>query len=238
MNLSKRLHRLSRLVTEGSRLADVGTDHGYVPICLIEEEKIPSAIAMDVNQGPLDRAKEHIREKELGGRIETRLSDGLAALKDGEADTVLIAGMGGNLTVRILTEGEAVLSSVKELILQPQSEIAGVRRWLCEHGFQIVLEDIIWDEGKFYPMFRAVHGEQEAGTPEEQKFGRLSLQTSLDTLEDFLRKSLGVQKQILESLPGEESERTAARRAEVLAECECLNRTLASAAEEKKRRGD
>lgn len=182
-------------------MADVGTDHGYVPICLIENEKIPSAIAMDVNQGPLNRAREHIREKDLGDRIETRLSDGFAALKEGEADTVLIAGMGGSLTVRILTEGEEVLSSVKELILQPQSEIAGVRRWLTEHGFRIVLEDIVLDEGKFYPMFRAVRGYQEAGSLEEQKFGRLIFQASLDTLEAFLKKSLGVQEQILRLFP-------------------------------------
>ena len=106
MNISKRLNRLAGMVTEGSRLTDVGTDHGYVPLCLCRQGRIPSAIAMDVNEGPLLRAKEHIREAELDAYIETRLSDGLSALNPGEADTVLIAGMGGNLMERILADGQ------------------------------------------------------------------------------------------------------------------------------------
>ena len=132
MNLSKRLSCLAEMVTAGSRLADVGTDHGYVPLCLYRQGKIPAAIAMDINRGPLERAQEHIREAGVEAYIETRLSDGLAALQPGEADTVLIAGMGGNLTKRILTEGKEVLETVKELVLQPQSEIWKVRRWLRE----------------------------------------------------------------------------------------------------------
>ena len=117
MKLSKRMQRLASLVAGGNRLADVGTDHGYIPIALIEEGRIPGAIAMDVNQGPLLRAEAHIREFGLSTYIETRRSDGLAGLAPGEADTVLIAGMGGRLTVRILEEGGHCLGAVKELIL-------------------------------------------------------------------------------------------------------------------------
>ena len=151
MNISKRLSRLAAMVTEGSRLADVGTDHGYVPLCLYRQGRIPSAIAMDINEGPLERARAHIREAGLEHYIETRLSDGLHALRAGEADTVLIAGMGGGLTERILTDGKGVLETVRELVLQPQSEIWRVRRFLCENGWRIVCEDIVVDEGKYYP---------------------------------------------------------------------------------------
>ena len=136
------------MVTEGSSLADVGTDHGYIPIALVQTGKVSRAIAMDINKGPLERAALHIREQHLEDRITTRLSDGMTALKEGEADTVLIAGMGGALTVHILEGGAHCLASVKELILQPQSEIWLVREWLCEHGYKITDEDIVLDEGK------------------------------------------------------------------------------------------
>ncbi len=93
MQLSKRMDRLASMVTEGSSLADVGTDHGYIPIALVQTGKVSRAIAMDINKGPLERAALHIREQHLEDRITTRLSDGMTALKEGEADTVLIAGI-------------------------------------------------------------------------------------------------------------------------------------------------
>lgn len=156
MQLSKRLTAVSELITSGYRLADVGTDHGYIPIKLVLSHKIPSAIAMDVNKGPLERAAAHIREYGLQQQITTRLSDGLEKLEMGEADTVLIAGMGGMLTVRILERGREVLESVKELILQPQSDIRQVRLFLKKEGFQITDEDMVEEDGKFYPMMRTV----------------------------------------------------------------------------------
>ena len=99
MELSRRLRMNASFVTPGNRLADVGTDHGYIPIALRLEGVIPSALAMDINPGPLERAKEHIRQFDLETDIHTRLSDGVQALCPGEADSVLIAGMGGALTI-------------------------------------------------------------------------------------------------------------------------------------------
>ena len=122
MQLSNRMRKLASLVTKGNRLADVGTDHAYIPIALVREGRIPSALAMDVNQGPLSRAREHIRSSGLDTYIETRLSDGLEKLRSEEADTVLIAGMGGMLTVRILEGGFHCLDTVQELILQRSEE--------------------------------------------------------------------------------------------------------------------
>ncbi len=140
MQLSKRLSAVAEFVTPGGCLVDVGTDHGYVPIALLEQKKISSAIAMDVNRGPLERAREHITQYNMGDYIETRLSDGLHALQAGEGDSLLIAGMGGGLTVRILSEGEPLLSGFGELILEPQSDIDRVRAWLLEHGFYLAQE--------------------------------------------------------------------------------------------------
>ena len=199
------------MVSPGNRLVDVGTDHGYVPICLCETKRIPSAIAMDINEGPLLRAKSHIEEAGLTGYIQTRLSDGLAALKAGEGDTVLIAGMGGILMEKILHEGRETLSSVRELILQPQSDIAGVRQWLDRNEWQIVCEDIVMEEGKYYPMMKAVQGRGRSYTLPEFRYGRADLQQSLPVQEEYLRKQLQAHEKILERLPKEGKERTLAR---------------------------
>ena len=130
MQLSLRLSAVAGLVTRGNRLVDVGCDHGYLPVYLYQNQIIPKAIAMDVRKGPLSRAQEHIAQYGLGEYIETRLSDGLAALKEGEGDTLVIAGMGGPLMERILTDGEKVRESFLEMILQPQSDIPHFRRFL------------------------------------------------------------------------------------------------------------
>ncbi|MDO4261077.1 MAG: class I SAM-dependent methyltransferase [Eubacteriales bacterium] len=164
VQLSRRMSALAALVTEGNRLADVGTDHGYVPIALVQSGRIPSAIAMDVAEGPLGRAREHIREQGLDTYIETRQSDGLSRLRPGEADTVLIAGMGGMLMLRILKAAEGRLMGVRELILQPQSEIHLVRRYLRAGGFSIAAEDVVEEDGKYYPMFRAETKERAGGS--------------------------------------------------------------------------
>ena len=140
--LSKRMQAVAALVRNTTCLADVGCDHGYVPIYLIQSECIGHAIAMDVNRGPLLRAEEHIREVHLEDYIETRLSDGLTALAPSEADGVVIAGMGGVLTKRILAEHPEVWKKMNNLVLQPQSEIEEVRRYIYAEGFHIEEEDM------------------------------------------------------------------------------------------------
>lgn len=160
VKISNRLMTVASLISEGNVLADVGTDHGYVPIYLMEQGKIPRAIAMDINAGPLERAKEHIAGCGMGDYIETRLSDGLEALRTGEAETILVAGMGGGLVIHILKTGEAVARSAKELVLQPQSELERVRIFLEKNGYVTDAEDMVFEEGKFYPMMR-VHYEPE-----------------------------------------------------------------------------
>ena len=154
IHLSKRLTALANMVTDGNRLADIGTDHGYIPIYLCQTGKIPSALAMDIGKGPLQQAQTHIAEHGLSEQIKTRLSDGMAALQFGEADTILIAGMGGGLVMKILSEGAEKLTGKEELILQPQSEIALVREFLRVRNFQILNEDMILEDGKYYPMMK------------------------------------------------------------------------------------
>ena len=113
-DLSARLQAVAGLVTDGYRLADIGTDHAYIPIWLVKTGRIPGAVAADINKGPLKRAMEHIRANGLESRIDIRLSDGFAALTPGEVQSAVLAGMGGGLMIRILKEGIRVVECLDE----------------------------------------------------------------------------------------------------------------------------
>ncbi|MDE5802655.1 MAG: class I SAM-dependent methyltransferase [Lachnospiraceae bacterium] len=158
MELSKRLQAIADMVTTGSRTADVGCDHGFVSIYLYENKIAPKVYAMDLREGPLQRAREHIEAKGFSDYIETRLSDGVEALAAGEADTLICAGMGGRLMAEILSKGHEKAAMMKELILQPQSELRYFREFLRQNGFAIVKENMIKEDGKFYPIIKAVYG--------------------------------------------------------------------------------
>lgn len=156
--LSKRLQMLADMVTEGSRVADVGCDHGFLSIWLIQAGVSPGVLAMDVRKGPLAAAREHIETYGLGDYIETRLSDGLKGCEAGEADTLVCAGMGGRLMERILTESMEKVKGLKELILQPQSELWEFRVFLRREGFAVLQEEAVCEDGKFYFAMKAVPG--------------------------------------------------------------------------------
>ena len=205
IHLSKRLTALANMVTDGNRLADIGTDHGYIPIYLCQTGKIPSALAMDIGKGPLQQAQTHIAEHGLSEQIKTRLSDGMAALQFGEADTILIAGMGGGLVMKILSEGAEKLTGKEELILQPQSEIALVREFLRVRNFQILNEDMILEDGKYYPMMKVSQqkaAEQTKILPQEvaDAFGPVMLQKRHPVLKEWLERELRTTNSVIEQL--------------------------------------
>ena len=206
MKLSERMEAVTALLTPGNVLADVGTDHGYVPIALVERGQIPRAIAMDLREGPLAHARGNIAECGMSGLIETRLSDGVEALQPGEADSVVIAGMGGELVVHILQRGENVCKSVKELILQPQSELQKVRTYLCEHGYHITEEDMVCEDGKYYPMMRVIPKEEEVQVLSEVQalYGPVLLTKRHPVLQQFLKKEQKQLKSILAGLKAQE----------------------------------
>ena len=203
----------------------MGTDHGYVPIYLVETKKIPSAIAMDINEGPLLRAQQHIRDAGLGEYIQTRRSDGADALRPGEADTLILAGMGGPLMERILTQGRLVLEDCREFILQPQSEIREFRKYLQMNGFRIEQEDMVQEDGKFYPILRAVHGRMDWEREIDFRFGKLLLEQRHPVLREFLEREQRVNLEIRERLAESESGAGRSRLAQMEEE---LNGLLAS----------
>ena len=226
VQISDRLKAVAAMVSQGNRIADVGCDHGYIPVYLLQQERIPSAIAMDVNKGPLQRAEEHIRQYGLEAFIETRLSDGVRALQPEEADTVIVAGMGGPLMEKILTEGRDVLKTVKELILQPQSELGHFRHFLHENGYRIVEEDMILEDGKFYPMMKVVHGEEIYKKEAEYLYGSLLMKEKNPVLKRFLEKELASVSRIAAHLEDLDSCNGKERREELLKILTCIQQAL------------
>ena len=223
MELSKRLNAVVAMVTPGSIVCDVGCDHGYVSIYLVETEKSPKVFACDVNKGPLERAKEHVREAGLQDYIELILSDGLIHMPEGKADTLICAGMGGKLVIKILSESIEKVKKLKELVLQPQSEIWLVREFLRGQGFIIDREDMVMEDGKYYPILHVcvakkatVDIERNENSKEQavfDKYGEKLLKQKHPVLKEYLLWEKGLLQQIEAELEksGGESEKTKER---------------------------
>lgn len=157
MNLSKRLQAVANLLSSNDVIADVGCDHGYLSIYLIEKKICNHVIAMDVNEGPLLCAKKNIQLCNAEDKIELFCSDGLSALTK-NIQSMVIAGMGGNLMIKILEDSMDKVINLNEFVLQPQSDIPKVRKFLANNGFVIIKEDMVLEDHKFYMMFKVQKG--------------------------------------------------------------------------------
>lgn len=239
LQLSKRLQAVANLVGEAGVVADVGTDHGYIPVYLVSFGKAERAIALDVNEGPLLRAKEHICQFHLEEQIKTRRSDGLSELQPGEAEVLVIAGMGGALMMRILDEGEEIARTARRLVLQPQSELFSFRRYLTEHGYCITAEDMVYEDGKFYSMMAAVWRGDDArdscvktcargiwSASVSLKYGALLIADRHPVLRQYLEYQQGQKQKILKSLENNARQDVTERKVQVLLELEEIERLL------------
>ena len=160
--ISKRLELVASFVPQGAILLDVGSDHAYLPIELVEWGQIKSAIAGEVVEGPYQSAVKNVEAHGLKEKIQVRLANGLAAFEEGDQVSVItIAGMGGRLIARILKEGLEKLSNVRRLILQPNNREDDLRIWLQDNGFQIVAESILEEAGKFYEILVVEAGQMK-----------------------------------------------------------------------------
>jgi len=147
-----RLQMVATLVPKGARLADIGSDHAYLPVYLIQSGKITQALATDVNFGPIERAQKNIALAGLRDKIQTRRCDGLCGVEDFAPDTVSIAGVGGELIVSILDKSDYVRENAPLLILQPMTQIAFLRRYLAQKGYDIFSEHLVPDEHRIYQI--------------------------------------------------------------------------------------
>jgi len=158
MNLGPRLLSVAKFVPQGSVVADIGTDHAYLPIALVENKIVDKAFACDVHEGPYKVAQKTILAAGLSSQIGVRFGDGITVLSPGEVDVLTIAGMGGALMIDILSKCPPVTVDLKGLVLQPMNGAALLRSWLYQNGWNINEEDLVLDEGRLYEVMYVVHG--------------------------------------------------------------------------------
>jgi ribosomal protein L11 methyltransferase (prmA) len=211
MRLSKRLQTIADFVKKGAVVADIGTDHAHIPIYLIKNNIISKAYACDINIGPLEKAGENIKYFGVQN-IELRLSNGLEKLKTDEADTVIIAGMGGELITDILERGRRFFESKRKFILSPHTKIDEVRKYLLSNGFEITKEDMCIDEGKFYTVMEAKYTEnKEMYSEAEFLYGKYLIENKHPVLLRFLKKEEAKYISILSNIGLNEERKTELR---------------------------
>ncbi len=162
LKLKSRLNMAAQMVRKGARIADIGTDHAYLPASLILDGAIPCAIAADLRKGPLENAQATVENYGIAEKIELRLSDGLKCIDPSEVDDIVIAGMGGILISEILEAAPWVKNKNIQLILQPQSHDEVLRKWLWDNGFRITKEDACFEDGKTYICMASVYTAEKA----------------------------------------------------------------------------
>ena len=187
MKLKPRLSAIAGLVPEGNTVADIGTDHAYIPVFLVKSGKVKRGVASDLRKGPLEKAREVIERYHLEDRIETRLGNGLEVLKDAEADTIVMAGMGGVLIRNLLEAGKEALEGVKRLVLQPMNAQEVVREWLVKNGFEIVDETLARERDRIYQVIAAQPGRQETEDPFYFEIGRVLIEKNHPLLPYLLK---------------------------------------------------
>ena len=162
MHLDKRLQAVASLVPQGSCFADIGTDHAYLPVWLLEQGVIASAVAGDIAAGPCQAAQTTVAMHGAASSIAVRQGSGLAVLSPGEADCIAICGMGGSTIISILAADMAVAKGAQRLLLQPMAGAAALRRWLVAQGWCITREALVDDEPHFYEIICAERAEKYA----------------------------------------------------------------------------
>jgi len=171
MKLTPRLMKIAEMVPLSDSMADIGTDHAYLPIFLLEQEKIRRAVACDIHKGPLLRAASNIADRGMNGLITLRLGSGFETLRSGEVNGAVIAGMGGLMMIDILKKSPVVSSSFQWLILQPQNHVAELKKYICEHYFQIVKECLVEEANQLYEIMKIVPGKSSMITLFEAEIG-------------------------------------------------------------------
>lgn len=200
MHLSRRLQRVAANVLSNGVVADIGCDHGFTSIELIRSHRAARAIAMDIGEGPLAHARENVRQYGLTEQISLRLSDGAEKLVKGEADTILISGMGGALICRILRKSSDVVCTAKEWVLSPQSELPLVRKCIHDLGFSIAAEEMVLDQGKYYFIMRAVPGQESYGDALDYLYGKKLPEGGGEVFQAYIEKEISRVRRVLKQL--------------------------------------
>ena len=206
MKLSPRLQTIADFIEKDTKVADIGTDHGYIPVYLVENNISEKVIASDINEGPLKNAQEYIAKKNLEEKIETRLGSGLNTINEGEVDTVVIAGMGGVLISEILEDSKIITKDIKSFILQPMTAIDELRKYLYDKDYTIIDEKLAKEGEKLYQILSVVHGKDKLDKEIYLEIGKKLIENKDPLLNEFLEAKIEKISKVLENLRNQRSD--------------------------------
>ncbi len=231
--LSDRLATVAKYVPEQARMADIGSDHAYLPCYLAKNGRITFAVAGEVAQGPYQSAERNVLSEGLAEMISVRMGDGLEVIKPGEVDCITIAGMGGALISSILENGKEKLSTVKRLVLQPNLSAISIRKWLIKNNWELVAEEIIEEDEKIYEVLIAGQGDAAKPYQKNRDWGLLLGPFLVQQKADAFKKKWTAEKnnwqRIYDALEdATETEETLNKRQELLYKMKIVEEALVS----------
>lgn len=195
-----RLECIVSMVDKCKTIADIGTDHGYVAEMLINRKICEYIIATDLNESPLKRAKEYLTKANHQNICEFRLGSGLTILKEGEAEALVIAGMGGDLISQIIDASKSIAHSAQQLILQPMTAVTNLRRYLLENDFEIIDEKIVKEFHHFYFIIKAKPGISKIEDSIYFEISKILIEKKDPVMLDYVKKVLNTNEKIISNL--------------------------------------
>lgn len=216
MKLSKRLEAIASFVKKNSIVADIGTDHGYIPAYLVKNNISQFVIGTDISPGSLEKIIEFIAINKLEGKVEARLGDGLKVIKPFEVDTVIIAGMGGLLIQDILEKNIEVANSISNFIFQPMIASDELRRYLLNNNYKIIDEELVREDNRFYEIIYAKKGLGHIDKEINYEINNILIEKKHQLLQPLINEKIKKTNFILEELKDKESEKSKMRYNELL----------------------
>lgn len=218
MKLTDRLLKIASLVSKGKRVADIGTDHGYIPVYLLNNNKIDYAILADVNKGPLDNAKKEVKHNNLEDKVDLRLGSGLEVLNENEVDEVIIAGMGGILISELLEAKKSISHTVDKLILQPMQAQGELRKYLYNNGYEILNEVLVKEDFRIYEIIEAKYTGKNTNIENDiyYEIGKKLIDNKDELLTEFINKKINAYEGIINKLEGKTGEAIETKRKNVI----------------------
>lgn len=224
MKLTERLLKIASLIGEGKKIADIGTDHGYIPVYLLKNNKIKYAILADVNKGPLENARKEVRHNKLEEKVELRLGSGLEVLNENEVDEVIIAGMGGILISELLEAKKSVSHTIEKLILQPMQAQSELRKYLYNNGYEILNEVLVKEDFRIYEVIIAKYTGKNTDIKDEiyYEIGSKLIENKDELLNEFINKKIISYENIINKLEGKNGEAIESKRNDTIKTIEKL----------------
>lgn len=208
MDLSPRLAAIARLIPNGARVADIGTDHARLPVCLVNTGRSPRVIATDLNEKPYQSACRQVLAAGVEKLVDVRKGDGLDVIRPGEVEVIVISGMGGTAIQGILERSRGVLAGVSRLVLQPMADAGSLRVWLAQNGWRLLDEELVKEDEKFYVIIAAEPGQESCRDGFMLEIGPVLAGKCSEALIEYLEKIRGDYQRVLSGLTRSRTEQS------------------------------